>query len=284
MFISIASSRKFIPRAVVHSIQIARMSSYADGRGYQKHSDVDIEPWGERLNRSMSAIRDIRGSNYVQFATVSETLQPAVRTVVFRGISSLEVMHQRVSAFNFITDRRSAKVEHIRHSHTGEIVWWMPSISEQYRFSCSILLVSGTETSTSLVQHRNKMWNSLHDSAREQFYWPSPGSPYCKEKLETALTSAHKSSSSLVPPDNFMLMLAIPYKVKYLRLTDNMSLVDEMNEETKALVHDLVSNDDDGPARSAVLIEEDEDNKEEEREDRRTLLATSWTSVQRLHA
>ena len=85
------------------------------------------------------------------------------------------------------------------------------------------------------------MWGNLSDSAREQFYWDDPGSPFLpsssSSKTTTMTTTPPRggrdveSGRVLPPPDNFLLMLLYPFRVDYLRLTDNYHRVDEWDRK-----------------------------------------------------
>lgn len=202
--------------------------SFGDGRGEVTGGAVSILPWIDRLEFSMSNIRHVRGSNYIQMATVDEKNLPSCRTVVFRGLlkhSNPDINIDQI-ALKIITDSRSEKIRHFGLNPHSELVWWMPLTSEQYRFNSRIELVSSSHTDEQLLYDRNNMWENLSDAARKQFFWPDPGTVY-----------SHYASSNMVglndtstPPDNFMLLLAYPRIVQYLRLTDNLCLTDILTE------------------------------------------------------
>ena len=99
--------------------------------------------WRELIEISSAKSRKIRGSNYVQLATVDpETNAPRCRCVVFRGFQKLPENHPCSNQFlgmscvmRMITDARSQKV---RESRAAELLWWFPKSSEQYRVRGSL--------------------------------------------------------------------------------------------------------------------------------------------------
>jgi pyridoxamine 5'-phosphate oxidase len=210
--------------------------SFGDGRGEMVGGVVPILSWRDRLELSMSKIRDTRGSNYVQIATVDNDNLPSCRTVVFRGL--LKHFNSDIQddefALQMITDARSEKIEHLAANPYAELVWWMPLTSEQYRFSSRIDVVSSSHTDDQLISDRLAMWEGLSDAAREQFYWPDPGAMYTEYIPSTIISGGRDNMGVVVPPpDNFFLLLAYPSKVKYVRLTDNFSLLDSLTEGGK---------------------------------------------------
>ena len=198
------------------------------GRGTQKVGsrtieDVSGKSWRERIDVSIAKSRKIRGGNYVQIATVDADGHPRCRTVVFRGFS---VFSHSPYAMKMITDSRSEKVSQIAASPQCEMVWWFSQSSEQYRITGKLQLVSGEDTNEELLAARKQQWGNLSDPAREQFYWKQPGVTY-EGTPDVPAGGRDEDGKVLPPPDTFLLMLLHPVSVKYLRLTDNMALLDE---------------------------------------------------------
>lgn len=123
-----------------------------------------------------------------------------------------------------ITDARSAKVSEIAHQPRGEIVWWFHRTSEQYRFAGKLELVTADAVGY-LQEVRQQMWRKMSEPARQQFFWNQPGLPYEGLPLVPGCGDDHPAPA----PDTFLLMTLQPETVKYLRLKDNMSLVDELS-------------------------------------------------------
>ena len=204
-------------------------------------------PWRARIESAMAACRTTRGGNFVQLATADAEGRPHCRTVVFRGFLPPQpgsASGAQGPFLKMITDGRSAKVGEIRSMLTGELVWWFPATSEQYRFAGDLQLVTASSTGN-LQAVRHRQWDALSDPAREQFFWNMPGVPYegpCispapslaglgpegAPRAGTDETAAGEAASTIAPamPDNFFLLLLLPRRVKYLRLTDNLAMVD----------------------------------------------------------
>jgi hypothetical protein len=153
---------------------------------------------------------------------------PHCRTVVFRGFLPVDGDgYDNCKAMKMITDLRSEKVEQISHSPACEMVWWFSETSEQFRLSGNLRLVTSSDTGP-LSLARTQQWSALSDMAREQFFWRSPGKTY--EGLVSVPAGGRDDSTGKVlpPPENFALLLLFPHKVKYLRLSDNLSIVDSV--------------------------------------------------------
>jgi hypothetical protein len=94
---------------------------------------------------------------------------------------------------------------------------------------------ASSEISDYFRRERRQVWGNLSDAAREQFYWDDPGLPFAPssdDAMSTTPTSPPTGGRDvdgrvLPPPDNFLLMLLYPFRVDYLRLTDNYRRVDE---------------------------------------------------------
>ncbi len=125
-----------------------------------------------------------------------------------------------------------------------------PKSSEQYRIRGRLHFVgndydatttTGTTTPASsetceyFKKERRQIWGNLSDAAREQFHWDDPGLPFILSSEDVRSTMPPPPPSGgrdvdgrvLPPPDNFLLMLLYPFRVDYLRLTDNYRQVDE---------------------------------------------------------
>ena len=217
-----------------------------DGRGVTPKEGTIIEgeieatkSWTDLIEISIAKSRKIRGGNYVQIATVDSTGLPNVRTVVFRGFlnfdstaSSNSKLNKKNLAMKMITDARSEKVSHIKENPSCEMVWWFAKSSEQYRIRGNLVLISDDPneqgSSEELVAARKQQWGNLSDAAREQFYWNVPGIAY-DGIPGTPIGGRDAETGSVLPvPDTFRLLLLIPHRVKYLRLTDNYAQIDEL--------------------------------------------------------
>lgn len=183
--------------------------------------------WRRRLESSIGKCRKIRSSNYVQIATVTEDGEPRCRTVVFRGfLRTLPSMHPMGGASSYCddkpcvmkmcTDLRSQKVREISHRPIGELVWWFPKTSEQYRIRGTVTLVGGDENDdSSLWIARKELWRNLSDPARESFLDDDSNvAGHCGGGRD-------ENGKVVPPPNNFLLMLLEPKHVDYLLLGPN---------------------------------------------------------------
>ena len=194
--------------------------------------------WRELLEVSSNRSRKIRGSNYVQLATV-ENNEPRCRCVVFRGFQALPSDHPLSSELEgkscilkMITDARSEKVKQAVDftQNNAEMVWWFPKSSEQYRVRGGLLFVGGgtfpMDGDKALVDARKQMWGNLSDSARESFFVePTPGRGF-EEPNVIPVGGRDVEGKVLDPPDHFLLMLLIPRHIDYLRLQNMYRQVD----------------------------------------------------------
>ena len=205
--------------------------------------------WRQLLEISSNRSRKIRGSNYVQLATVENGL-PRCRTVVFRGFAKLPAEHPQQAStlcdnlpcfLKMITDARSQKVAQVDQQDRAEMVWWFPKTSEQYRIRGQLVLVGAPSSSEktddgSSETHvdadpywqilRREQWGNLRDGAREAFYDPrQPGDPWMQDdqkdaqcQIPTGGRDAETGHVLQPPPEHYLLMLLIPDYCDYLRL------------------------------------------------------------------
>lgn len=166
----------------------------------------------------------------MQIATVDGNGLPHCRTVVFRGFQSSTAMIG-LEALRMITDSRSEKVAHIQKSPACEMVWWFSQTSEQYRIAGELQVV-GPEADDELQAARKEQWEKLSDPAREQFWWPTPGVDFSGSP-EVPKGGKDGDGKMLPIPDYFRLLLLWPCQIKYLRLTDNYSVVDDFDAASR---------------------------------------------------
>jgi hypothetical protein len=222
------------------------------GQPAREEESEDIKSWRSLLEISSSKSRKIRGSNYVQLATVDpETKEPRCRTVVFRGFQKLSSDHGFSNicdgmscVMKIITDSRSQKVEQITHGPTrmAEMVWWFPKTSEQYRIRGELVFVGADQFEKDgdqqLISARKEQWGNLSESARESFFIKAtPGLSYSGEpEHEIPKGGRNQDGHLLPPPDNFLLVLLIPKHCDYLRLTNMYRQIDEyLNGQWKSV-------------------------------------------------
>lgn len=196
--------------------------------------------WRELLEISNNRSRKIRGSNYVQLATVDPaTKSPRCRCVVFRGFQDMPLNHPFAShagqlscIMRMCTDNRSQKVEQVIQEPTAEMVWWFPKTSEQYRIRGELLFVGGEnkfqyDQDEHLKIARKQLWGNMSDAARESLLEDAvPGQAFHPVKHPVPPGGRDDEGKVVPPPDNFLLMLLKPSHVDYLRLTNQYRQID----------------------------------------------------------
>lgn len=211
---------------------------------------LGTKSWRSLMEVSIARSRKIRGSNYVQLATVDlKTNEPRCRTVVFRGFLTLP--HDHILACNdndkdsglpcvmkMCTDLKSQKVN---ESPAAEMVWWFAKSNEQYRIRGRLVFVGNGndnfphDSDKHLQIVRKELWGNLSDAARESFLDQAiPGQPIGTTPTtgdETASIASGgrdpETGKPVPPPDRFLLMLLVPHHVDYLHLQYNYRQVDE---------------------------------------------------------
>ena len=115
----------------------------------------------------------------------------------------------------------SYKVTQVKENEFGEMVWWFPASSEQFRLQGKYSIISSEISDSWWQNERIETWKKLSPPAKSQFFWPEPGVEYSGLEEETANENEENSESHSSPPENFLLLLLIPDSVHYLRLKDN---------------------------------------------------------------
>ena len=88
----------------------------------------NLPSWRQDLKSSRKKEGKSPSNRWMQLATVSETNEPRLRTVVFRG------WHKDSSMIIF-TDKRSEKIHHLKVNPNAEILWFFLKTKSQYRLS-----------------------------------------------------------------------------------------------------------------------------------------------------
>jgi pyridoxamine 5'-phosphate oxidase len=217
---------------------VTTTSNHSQGQSFSPQ----LTPWREAIEVSIAKSRKIRGGNYVQLSTIdAETNEPRCRTVVFRGFQPLgphtssTATARKPFVMKMITDSRSRKVKELTSSSIAEMVWWFSQSSEQYRIRGRIQFVGENTEDDYLRQARKEQWGNLSDSAREQFYWTTPGILHEEHKSIEIPKGGRDAFSGRVlpPPKEFLLMLLHPFHVDYLRLSDNYRQIDDLDNDNE---------------------------------------------------
>ncbi len=138
------------------------------------------------------------GPMIASLATVDGHHRPRARSMVIRRIEA-------DGSLWFCTDGRSDKAGEVRESPFAEVVFWLPSLREQFRVAGSVGRATDLE--------RTELWGELSDAARALFAWPAPGRPRADEPFPKGLPREAPI------PDNFEAMLVRPDRVDHLDLT-----------------------------------------------------------------
>jgi pyridoxamine 5'-phosphate oxidase len=246
IFYPAGSSRAF-KRATRHmttspSYNVGQADIGNDNQDEADSYSSEIKSWRYLLETSITKSRKIRGSNYVQLATVDPASnEPRCRSVVFRGFLKLSEGHSCLvkcddlpCVMKMCTDRRSEKVDQVMAHPTkaAELLWWFPKSSEQYRIRGALLFVGGGEfdrdNDRDLAIARKELWGNLSDAARESFLsQDKPGAAYARDS-SVPTGGRDEDGNLLPPPDAFLLMLLIPKHCDYLRLTNVYRQDDEL--------------------------------------------------------
>jgi len=226
------------------------------------NANLILRSWRERIQESSDQSRKIRGSNYVQLATVDPiTHEPKCRTVVFRGFQEelpetgdtqdlvllakdQNTLCQMSCVMKMITDARSQKVDQVQNhpQQATELVWWLPHSNEQYRISGHLAFVGGESgpcgSNQVLQQARQLQWKDLREAARNSYWDPQmPGGPFqdVLSKNASGLEDTSNGNDNVIPPppENFLLMLLVPTQVDYLNLSKMYRQVDIRKENDK---------------------------------------------------
>ena len=166
-----------------------------------------LAPWRTPLARALHLNRSLPYARYFQLATVRANGRPANRTVVFR--SFVPETNQLI----VISDRRSQKTEQIQQQSWAEICWYFPKTREQFRLSGSLVVVESRSTNAEHQKLFQQTWQNLSDSAREQFYWPTPGQPH-----DPTLEVKTPPNDADSPAETFTLLIFDPTEVDHLDL------------------------------------------------------------------
>lgn len=215
--------------------------------GDKDNENYELKSWRTLIGISNAKTRKIRGSNYVQLATVDVNGQPRCRTVVFRGFLNLPEEHKyhnkcdgESCVMRMITDLRSAKVGQVTShpSNAAEMVWWFPKTTEQYRINGNLIFVGNgnfpDDYDKALTNARKEIWGNISDSARESFFDSNaPGEIYSGDNPHIPIGGRDEDGNLLPPPDNFLLMLLIPQSVDYLCLSNMFRQTDELDALAK---------------------------------------------------
>ncbi|AFY38885.1 pyridoxamine 5'-phosphate oxidase-related FMN-binding protein [[Leptolyngbya] sp. PCC 7376] len=172
---------------------------------------IELAPWRSPLSRALHRNRSQMHCRFFQLATVTPEGLPTNRTVVFRGFV------EQTNYLKIITDRRSQKIEHLASHNQAEIAWYFTKTREQFRLAGTIEMVNADDLESDFFQERQQTWETISDSARSQFAWPSPTA----QRNINSDDFNVETSSSKSPLDSFVLLIFQPHTVDHLELRGN---------------------------------------------------------------
>jgi pyridoxamine 5'-phosphate oxidase len=179
------------------------------GRG-----SVNVAPWRSQITGALHRNRSLVYARYLQLATVRPDGRPANRTVVFRGF------YDPTNQLQFVTDRRSEKIDQITNCSWAEACWYFPKTREQFRLLGQLKIIDIDKSDPQLSQLRQTLWQQLSDSGQAQFYWPQPAA--LKAEPDAFVTPVAESKPPQQypeqPPETFCVLLLQPQQVDHLEL------------------------------------------------------------------
>lgn len=150
-------------------------------------------------------------NHYLQLATVREDGSPAIRTLVYRGRN--EQQHLLM-----VSDARSEKFAQLIAQPQAEICWYFYDSREQFRFTGEAQCIIPSDQDPSIT----RLWQSLSQQAKQQYFWPNPGIPI-NDESDFDLTQEGLDKVDLThPPMHFCVIKMVPIKVDYLKLIQPM--------------------------------------------------------------
>jgi PPOX class probable FMN-dependent enzyme len=168
---------------------------------------MTVAPWRSQITGALHRNRSLVYARYLQLATVRSDGRPANRTVVFRGF------YDPSNQLQFVTDRRSEKIDQIVNCSWAEACWYFPKTREQFRLLGELKIIDIENNDSQLSQLRQTLWQKLSDSGRSQFYWPDPAAPKAEAEAFKPLSQYPED-----PPDTFCVLLLQPQQVDHLQL------------------------------------------------------------------
>ena len=183
------------------------------------HAKTASPQWHQSLLNSLNESENEARANYFQMANIDNLGLPRNRTMVFRGFQE--------GTLNLLatTDSRCKKFAQIQQNSNAEICWYFDISREQYRINCSVQLITNEtnkqyELSATNLTNRNRLWLSLSQAARSQFYWPEPGVRFTA-KARPAIEITQSAINNDLPPNNFVVLVFVPNEVEYLNLANS---------------------------------------------------------------
>ena len=162
-----------------------------------------LPPWRPLLKSAREREGRSPQARWLQLATVAADGTPRVRTLVFRGWAG-------PTAFDLLSDARSAKPAELAHQPAVELCWLLPRARSQFRLRGSRQPLPPEQ----LQRERERHWQLLSPGGRALWGWPPPGEPF---EPEAAFPEQLPDGSAM--PDHFLLLRIALAQVELLELT-----------------------------------------------------------------
>jgi pyridoxamine 5'-phosphate oxidase len=159
-------------------------------------------PWLPILRSALDAEYADR-PRIATLATIDFDRQPRARTVILRRIDDDGTLW-------IASDAHSDKNAHLRNRDDAELVLYLPASREQFRIFGRCRIIGRGDDEPVRLQ----FWQSLSDTARAMFLWPTIGQPVIEN--QTVPTAVPKTTPM---PDNFELIALRPEQVQHLTTT-----------------------------------------------------------------
>lgn len=137
-------------------------------------------------------------------ASVDRSGAPRARMVVCRRITD-------DGNVLIVSDSRSEKNDQLKTNLQAEVVFWLPTLREQFRVLGSTRITGASPPDPV----RQEIWERMSSAARALFFWPAPGA----RKIDPPEAYRLESPPDVQPPANFELITVRPRRVEHLQLT-----------------------------------------------------------------
>jgi pyridoxamine 5'-phosphate oxidase len=163
-----------------------------------------MSEWVAALTRALAEEFSEDRPRVCTLATVDKSGAPRARSVICRKLGE-------DGSVWFLNDGRSEKAEHLKAVPQAEVVFWLPTVREQFRLSGSVKVVPAAPDDPA----RLEFWRSLSDATRATYFWPSPGA----KRIDDDDEFAREVPATIPPPPNFHVLVLRPRRVEQLQLT-----------------------------------------------------------------
>ena len=158
---------------------------------------VDAAPWADELR---ALVEGHDGPPLVSLATLAADGSPRARTMVVRGVED-------DGGFLTTSHDASAKGDELRRDPRASGVLWFEGERTQFRLRGRIEFVDDPA-------RRGEVWQTMSDTARALFVWPTPGEPKADD-----LAFVEKIPADAGVPAAFAVLRLVPDSCERLVLS-----------------------------------------------------------------